>query len=143
MKGRVEQLNVLAVIEILLRLTRNFHGPCVIMAEQNAHLSHHLGILDCRCEQLHFIADMCDFLEHSILPSPVMRQHPAVKFLRANSRLPEEKVEHAIRAPRNQLIREQTQDRKSTRLNSSLSQISYAVFCLKKKTKVMHRYQPY
>src|SRR5688572_31975183 len=28
---------------------------------------------------------------------------------------------------------EKTQDRKSTRLNSSHSQISYAVFCLKKK----------
>src|SRR5688572_32435999 len=28
-----------------------------------------------------------------------------------------------------------TEDRKSTRLNSSHSQISYAVFCLKKKTK--------
>src|SRR2546430_13063846 len=28
-----------------------------------------------------------------------------------------------------------TQDRKSTRLNSSHSQISYAVFCLKKKNK--------
>src|SRR2546430_13442538 len=28
-----------------------------------------------------------------------------------------------------------TRDRKSTRLNSSHSQISYAVFCLKKKTK--------
>src|SRR2546430_12236007 len=28
---------------------------------------------------------------------------------------------------------EQVQDRKSTRLNSSHSQISYAVFCLKKK----------
>src|SRR5688572_32756869 len=28
-----------------------------------------------------------------------------------------------------------TEDRKSTRLNSSLSQISYAVFCLKKKKK--------
>src|SRR2546427_2975366 len=28
------------------------------------------------------------------------------------------------------------QDRKSTRLNSSHSQISYAVFCLKKKTKI-------
>src|SRR5256886_9980197 len=28
------------------------------------------------------------------------------------------------------------QDRKSTRLNSSHSQISYAVFCLKKKTPV-------
>src|SRR2546430_13739753 len=29
-------------------------------------------------------------------------------------------------------------DRKSTRLNSSHSQISYAVFCLKKKTHLMH-----
>src|SRR5688572_32749522 len=28
------------------------------------------------------------------------------------------------------------EDRKSTRLNSSHSQISYAVFCLKKKTKI-------
>src|SRR5256886_12785103 len=31
-------------------------------------------------------------------------------------------------------------DRKSTRLNSSHSQISYAVFCLKKKNKVEHVY---
>src|SRR5688572_25714846 len=31
--------------------------------------------------------------------------------------------------------RPRTEDRKSTRLNSSHSQISYAVFCLKKKTK--------
>src|SRR2546430_13551171 len=30
-------------------------------------------------------------------------------------------------------------DRKSTRLNSSHSQISYAVFCLKKKKTVTHR----
>src|SRR2546430_9228162 len=30
------------------------------------------------------------------------------------------------------------QDRKSTRLNSSHSQISYAVFCLKKKNEVLH-----
>src|SRR2546430_7682923 len=30
------------------------------------------------------------------------------------------------------------QDRKSTRLNSSHSQISYAVFCLKKKKKKIH-----
>src|SRR2546430_11116954 len=30
-------------------------------------------------------------------------------------------------------------DRKSTRLNSSHSQISYAVFCLKKKKKLQHR----
>src|SRR2546430_17349940 len=32
-----------------------------------------------------------------------------------------------------------TTDRKSTRLNSSHSQISYAVFCLKKKKKEKHR----
>src|SRR2546430_13535801 len=43
-----------------------------------------------------------------------------------------------------------TSDRKSTRLNSSHSQISYAVFCLKKKKnnldtlfkRVLHRSQP-
>src|SRR5688572_31853104 len=33
------------------------------------------------------------------------------------------------------LARQTGQDRKSTRLNSSHSQISYAVFCLKKKKK--------
>src|SRR5688572_31159348 len=32
-------------------------------------------------------------------------------------------------------VRQQALDRKSTRLNSSHSQISYAVFCLKKKKK--------
>src|SRR2546430_8438309 len=32
-------------------------------------------------------------------------------------------------------------DRKSTRLNSSHSQISYAVFCLKKKKKHIHQLQ--
>src|SRR2546430_7149146 len=31
-------------------------------------------------------------------------------------------------------------DRKSTRLNSSHSQISYAVFCLKKKTRLLPTY---
>src|SRR2546430_13041819 len=36
------------------------------------------------------------------------------------------------------------QDRKSTRLNSSHSQISYAVFCLKKKNNTrLHRIQTY
>src|SRR5688572_11400946 len=36
---------------------------------------------------------------------------------------------------RGRALRDQLEDRKSTRLNSSHSQISYAVFCLKKKTK--------
>src|SRR2546427_6705889 len=34
-------------------------------------------------------------------------------------------------------------DRKSTRLNSSHSQISYAVFCLKKKKKNKHNLESY
>src|SRR2546430_13614652 len=34
------------------------------------------------------------------------------------------------------------EDRKSTRLNSSHSQISYAVFCLKKKTKNKQTHPP-
>src|SRR2546430_11468889 len=37
------------------------------------------------------------------------------------------------------LREERVEDRKSTRLNSSHSQISYAVFCLKKKTQVRSR----
>src|SRR2546430_6978018 len=34
--------------------------------------------------------------------------------------------------------RHYSRDRKSTRLNSSHSQISYAVFCLKKKNEALH-----
>src|SRR2546427_5546880 len=39
-------------------------------------------------------------------------------------------------------IAEQLGDRKSTRLNSSHSQISYAVFCLKKKKKIHSKTKP-
>src|SRR3989440_2609758 len=37
-------------------------------------------------------------------------------------------------------VQASSRDRKSTRLNSSHDQISYAVFCLKKKKKKGHRY---
>src|SRR5688572_31167346 len=40
-----------------------------------------------------------------------------------------------VRIIRGSLERSRNRDRKSTRLNSSHSQISYAVFCLKKKKK--------
>src|SRR2546430_10257601 len=41
-------------------------------------------------------------------------------------------------------LKETIQDRKSTRLNSSHSQISYAVFCLKKNTQRREtRYRPH
>src|SRR3712207_7612445 len=39
--------------------------------------------------------------------------------------------------------RHRPQDRKSTRLNSSHANISYAVFCLKKKKKIYLRFQDY
>src|SRR5205085_4986520 len=40
-----------------------------------------------------------------------------------------------VRVRHGQWVDYRTRDRKSTRLNSSHSQISYAVFCLKKKKK--------
>src|SRR2546430_11368579 len=50
-----------------------------------------------------------------------------------------EEVRAALEAPLRAIVRTikdtLEQDRKSTRLNSSHSQISYAVFCLKKKKK--------
>src|SRR2546422_2093217 len=44
--------------------------------------------------------------------------------------------EQGAQAQRNKAASSQTQDRKSTRLNSSHGYISYAVFCLKKKNKL-------
>src|SRR5688572_31433636 len=59
-------------------------------------------------------------------PSP--RDHPTTK---RNLNLGREKPSGLRSAP----VIACTGDRKSTRLNSSHSQISYAVFCLKKKKK--------
>src|SRR5438270_7833630 len=48
---------------------------------------------------------------------------------------------HSIaRRSQRQIISQINLDRKSTRLNSSHSQISYAVFCLKKKNNINMRY---
>src|SRR2546427_7663143 len=48
---------------------------------------------------------------------------------------PEQLQEHAA----GHRLRDPLADRKSTRLNSSHSQISYAVFCLKKKKKTQRK----
>src|SRR5688572_30983830 len=45
-----------------------------------------------------------------------------------------ERVDQPAPPEAGQRLLEEVRDRKSTRLNSSHSQISYAVFCLKKKT---------
>src|SRR2546430_8392842 len=46
---------------------------------------------------------------------------------------------HSISRRLNTAHRDNPKDRKSTRLNSSHSQISYAVFCLKKKKKTTQK----
>src|SRR2546430_8466608 len=68
----------------------------------------------------------------TLFRSQVRLQHHA-------DRVPELGVERALEELQGAigvvgLLHVDAQDRKSTRLNSSHSQISYAVFCLKKKT---------
>src|SRR2546430_8000591 len=46
----------------------------------------------------------------------------------------------ALGQKRAEAVRRSLGDRKSTRLNSSHSQISYAVFCLKKKNRTYRRF---
>src|SRR5688572_31007736 len=52
----------------------------------------------------------------------------------------DDRARRRVRGPR-PLVASGTRDRKSTRLNSSHSQISYAVFCLKKKKKIDNNHQ--
>src|SRR5688572_32037084 len=68
-------------------------------------------------------AALADGIRH-LLHDPALRQRLTEGALRtADSRRWEEVYDQLL-----------AEDRKSTRLNSSHSQISYAVFCLKKKT---------
>src|SRR2546430_9653680 len=67
-------------------------------------------------------------------------QHHQNEDQRTGRLVPEEKLDLRRRQPparrhhaERDLREDQRRDRKSTRLNSSHSQISYAVFCLKKK----------
>src|SRR3712207_8769745 len=47
--------------------------------------------------------------------------------------------DHVHRAAPHGAAEQREEDQKSTRLNSSHANISYAVFCLKKKNKLLHR----
>src|SRR2546430_2284600 len=81
---------------------------------------------------------LCPKAQISGSPSPMITEsHPGGKrtrfyFLLNSNRAPTNQhgsMSFTVRTP---------VDRKSTRLNSSHSQISYAVFCLKKKKKQKH-----
>src|SRR2546430_12361873 len=52
-------------------------------------------------------------------------------------------ITHSVHTSDHALPRAAQTDRKSTRLNSSHSQISYAVFCLKKKKRLSPYTTPY
>src|SRR5690348_17670651 len=58
---------------------------------------------------------------------PLLRQHPVLE---------DHDARDGVDPVRLQRVDERGEDRKSTRLNSSHPSISYAVFCLKKKTSI-------
>src|SRR2546430_7426331 len=62
----------------------------------------------------------------------LFRSQDKILFLKADQNIEFGRVQQAIEISRQAGVRV-VGDRKSTRLNSSHSQISYAVFCLKKK----------
>src|SRR5688572_31572713 len=64
----------------------------------------------------------------TVMPDYVATPHPALGWNVGD-------INAAVKALRDRGVTFNIQDRKSTRLNSSHSQISYAVFCLKKKKK--------
>src|SRR5687768_17895079 len=70
----------------------------------------------------------------TLFRSVLVQQHaedlPGIALQRRQARIEEERHGHAF-VP----VAGEQKDRKSTRLNSSHGYISYAVFCLKKKTK--------
>src|SRR3712207_8238657 len=70
------------------------------------------------------------------------RERPRQDLQPAQEVRPEQALEVAHRAQRDEL-HDLGEDRKSTRLNSSHANISYAVFCLKKKKHHRHFTQIY
>src|SRR2546430_8571578 len=62
-----------------------------------------------------------------------IKRHIFIVFIIDNTELAQKIVKKKLNITKIELITESYKDRKSTRLNSSHSQISYAVFCLKKQ----------
>src|SRR2546430_9630628 len=74
------------------------------------------------------------FDQHHDPPRPFQRGAKLFERLRSGELLAGVRVREVVDGPRLAVPhRDRKADRKSTRLNSSHSQISYAVFCLKKK----------
>src|SRR3712207_8642641 len=75
---------------------------------------------------------------------PPHGDHPVRgKGLRRRERTVGREGPHQVRRRGGEPVRLRREDRKSTRLNSSHANISYAVFCLKKKKKLSAPVPPY
>src|SRR2546430_11282926 len=94
------------------------------------------GLLRCVCLFFFFndtaTTEIYTLSLHDALPISEARM-PADKFFVTGGTVPEDSPSYLVREADGQLLETLLRDRKSTRLNSSHSQISYAVFCLKKK----------
>src|SRR5690554_952251 len=103
------------------------HANILLLLERRSPLARPLCVLiKILCEDL-VTTDL--LVQHTPLPysTNFLRKYPRATSLKARQ----------ICAPGYQdalIIREKARDRKSTRLNYSHVRISYAVFCLKKKT---------
>src|SRR5438034_217978 len=75
-------------------------------------------------------------LRPSIVEPPCVERIPALSRLPCHGVLPTQASSHARPRGDPRFYRHIRRDRKSTRLNSSHTVISYAVFCLKKKKKI-------
>jgi hypothetical protein len=106
----VEKLDVFAQVEVFVRLLDEFEVPIVVVAEEDAGIGHHLGILQRRPETFDLLADFLDLLIGAILPAAVVSQDAAVEFLRANPRLAPEKIKHAGGTARDELVGEHPHD---------------------------------
>src|SRR5947208_6218249 len=69
--------------------------------------------------------------------APVLHSFPTRRSSDLDARVEQDEPERHLARRRQR--EERRQDRKSTRLNSSQQIISYAVFCLKTKTKVTNK----
>src|SRR5689334_24500952 len=75
--------------------------------------------------------------EESLLP-PSPRGFEGYRLLREYFALPQRYLFFKLTGLAEAAKKYKGEDRKSTRLNSSHSSISYAVFCLKKKNRIIH-----
>src|SRR2546430_3553093 len=72
----------------------------------------------------------------TLFPYTTLFRSLALIVFTAGYQLSRTTIGHAVATPQQRTLLRVVQDRKSTRLNSSHSQISYAVFCLKKKKQL-------